>query len=200
MSKKGNNKPIFTIIILALILVIIIVLVIGFQRISYNKKELQKGTVLTEQEGITKISINNADIENLMKLPGIGQVKAKAIIDYRENVGEFKSLKQLTEVKGIGEKTLEKILPYLEMVGDSTEIIASIDSDKPKEISGKININTASLSELISLPGIGEKRAQAIISYREKAGAFENKEDIMKVKGIGEGIYTKIKDMIEISD
>lgn len=200
MSKKENKKPIFTIIILALILVIIIVLVIGLQKISLNKKEFQKGTVPTEQEEITKININNADIEQLMKLPGIGQVKAKAIIDYRENIGEFKSLEEFTKVKGIGEKTLEKILPYLKMVGDSTEIIASIDSDELKEVSGKININTASLSELISLPGIGEKKAQQIISYREKAGGFENKEDITKVKGIGEGIYTKIKDMIEISE
>ena len=96
MRKKMNKKPISTIIILALILVIIIVLVIGFQKISNNKKELQKITVPTEQEEITKININNADIEDLIKLPGIGQVKAKAIIDYRENVGEFKSLKQLT--------------------------------------------------------------------------------------------------------
>lgn len=194
MSKKENKKTIFTIIILALILVIVIVLVIGFQKISLNKKELQKSTVFT------KININNADIENLMKLPGIGQVKAKAIIDYRENVGEFKSLKQLTEVKGIGVKTLDKILPYLETIGDSTESIVPTDSGSMKEVSGKININTASLSELISLPGIGEKRAQKIISYREKAGNFKNKEDIMKVKGIGEGIYTKIKDIIEISD
>jgi competence protein ComEA len=194
MSKKENKKTIFTIIILALILVIVIVLVIGFQKISLNKKELQKSTVFT------KININNADIENLMKLPGIGQVKAKAIIDYRENVGEFKSLKQLTEVKGIGVKTLDKILPYLETIGDSTEIIAPTDSGNLKEVSEKININTASLSELISLPGIGEKKAQKIIEYREKISSFKNTEDIMKVKGIGEGIYTKIKDIIEISD
>ncbi len=197
MNENGNKKPIITIIILALILVIIIVLFIGFQKISDNKKEIQKSTVQTEQEEITKININNADIKDLIKLPSIGQTKAKAIMDYRKNFGEFKSLKELTKVKGIGEKTLEKILPYLEMVGDSTEIIAFI-SDSQKEVSGKININTASLSELISLPGIGEKRAQKIISYREKAGNFKNKEDIKKVKGIGEGIYTKIKDMIEI--
>ncbi len=198
MSKKVNKKPILTIIILALILVIVIVLVVGFQKISFNKKELQKGTVPTEQEEITKININNADIENLMKLPGIGNTKAKAIMDYRENIGEFKSLNELIKVKGIGEKTFEKIFPYLEAINDSTEITAFINSDSPKEISGKININTASLSELISLPDIGEKRAQKIISYREKTGNFDDIEDIKKVKGIGEGIYTKIRDIIEI--
>ena len=198
MSKKENKKPILTIIILALVLVIIIVLVNSFQKISQTKKELQKSSALAEEE--LTININNADVENLMKLPGIGQIKAQAIIDYRESVGEFKSLKELTEVKGIGEKTLEKMLPFLETIGDSTEIIASIDSGSLKEISGKININTASLFELISLPGIGEKKAQQIISYREKAGDFKNAEDIMKVKGIGEGIYLKIKDNIIISE
>ena len=199
MSKKRNKKSMFTIIILAFILLIIIVLIIGFQRISYNKMILQQSTIQTEQEEITKVNINNANIEKLIKLPGIGQIKAKAIIHYREKIGEFKSLKELIKVKGIGEKTFEKILPYLEMVGDSTEIIILIP-DSFKEVSGKININTASLSELISLPGIGEKRAQKIISYRDKAGDFINTKDIMKVKGIGEGIYTKIKDMIEISN
>ncbi len=197
MSEKKNKKLIFKIIIFAFILVIIIVLVIGFQKITYNKKELQKSIVPTEQEDITKIDINNADIENLMKLPGIGQIKAKAIMDYREKIGEFTSLKELTKIKGIGEKTFEKILPYLKTIGDSTEIITFIP-DNLKEVSGKININTASISELISLPSIGEKRAQKIIEYRENIGDFKNTEDIKKVKGIGEGIYTKIKDMIEI--
>ena len=103
-------------------------------------------------------------------------------------------------MKGIGKKTLEKILPYLEMIGDSTSVKAFLSPDSLKMISGKININTASLSELISLPGIGEKKAQAIIEYRKKIGGFESKEDIMKVRGIGEGIYTKIKDIIEISN
>ena len=197
MSKKRNKKSIFTVIIFALVLVIIIVLVIGFQKITYNKKELQKSIVPTEQEDITKININNADLENLMKLPGIGQIKAKAIMNYREKIGEFTSLKELTKIKGIGEKTFEKILPYLKTIGDSTEIITFIP-DNLKEVSGKININTASISELISLPSIGEKRAQKIIEYRENIGDFKNAGDIKKVKGIGEGIYTKIKDMIEI--
>jgi|AntAceMinimDraft_16_1070373.scaffolds.fasta_scaffold02980_4 competence protein ComEA len=189
MSKKRNKKLISTIIVFAFILVVIIILIIVFQKI----------TEPTEQEVITKININNADIEKLIKLPGIGQIKAKAIMNYRENIGGFKSLKELTKVKGIGKKTFEKILPYIETIGDSTEIIAFIP-DSLKEFSGKININTASLTELISLPSIGEKRAQKIINYRNEAGNFNNTKDIMKVKGIGEGIYTNIKDMIEISD
>lgn len=199
MREKTNKKSIMTIIFIILILVIIIVLFNSFRKTSNMKKELQESTEMIEEEEITKININKADIKNLSKLPGIGEIKAKAILDYRNNIGEFQSLIELYKVKGIGKKTLVKMLPYLEMIGDSTEIQAFLSPDSVR-ITEKININNASLLELISLPGIGEKKAQAIIEYREKIGSFKSKEDIKKVKGIGEGIYTKIKDIIEISD
>lgn len=55
------------------------------------------------------ININSADLETLQKLPGIGEVKAKAIIEYREQNGKFESIDELKNVKGIGEKTFDKI-------------------------------------------------------------------------------------------
>lgn len=60
-----------------------------------------------------KVNINSASAEQLSLLPGIGQVKAKAIVTYRQEHGKFTSPDELINVKGIGEKTLEKILPYL---------------------------------------------------------------------------------------
>lgn len=56
-----------------------------------------------------------------------------------------------------------------------------------------VNINTADLKTLCSLPYIGEAQAKAIIDYREENGDFESIEDIMKVKGIGETIFLKIE-------
>lgn len=63
---------------------------------------------------------------------------------------------------------------------------------------GKININTASLEELDTLPGIGETTANKIISYREENGKFKSIEEIKEVKGIGDSKYEEIKDLIEI--
>ena len=63
---------------------------------------------------------------------------------------------------------------------------------------GLVNINTASLAELTSVSGIGESRAQAIIDYREKNGGFQSVEDIKKVDGIKDGLFSKIKDYITI--
>lgn len=62
----------------------------------------------------------------------------------------------------------------------------------------KIDINTASLAELQKLPRIGEKVAQRIIDFRKKNGRFKRVEEIMKVNGIGEEIFKKIKDLITV--
>ncbi len=61
-----------------------------------------------------------------------------------------------------------------------------------------INLNTASAEELCTLYGIGEARAKAIVEYRENNGGFISTEEIMRVKGIGEGIYSKIKEYIYV--
>ncbi|MCH8055660.1 MAG: helix-hairpin-helix domain-containing protein [Deltaproteobacteria bacterium] len=68
---------------------------------------------------------------------------------------------------------------------------------KSEEIAGgKININTASLKELTRLKRVGTKYAERIIKYREKNGAFEKPEDIIKVKGIGRKTFEANKGMI----
>lgn len=64
--------------------------------------------------------------------------------------------------------------------------------------SDKVNINTASVGELQTLPGIGEEKAKNIIEYRDKNGLFSSIEDIINVSGIGESIYEKIKNYITI--
>ncbi len=76
--------------------------------------------------------------------------------------------------------------------GYSPENKASPDGD------GLININTASAAELTAINGIGESRAGDIISYRERNGAFNDIEDIMKVPGIKKGLFNRIKDKITV--
>lgn len=63
---------------------------------------------------------------------------------------------------------------------------------------GLVNLNTADVAALMTLPGIGESRAKAIISYREQQGAFAKIEDIMKISGIKQAAFSKIKDKITV--
>ena len=62
----------------------------------------------------------------------------------------------------------------------------------------KVNLNTASREELMEIPGIGEAKADAILAYREEKGAFGKTEDVMKVSGIKEGAYNKMKEYITV--
>ena len=62
-----------------------------------------------------------------------------------------------------------------------------------------VNINTASKDELVSVKGIGEKRAQAIIDYRTKNGPFKTVDDLEKVPGIGPGLMKQIKPHVSVS-
>lgn len=64
--------------------------------------------------------------------------------------------------------------------------------------SGLVNLNTATKEELMTLKGIGESKAEDIIRYREKSGGFKKIEDIMKISGIKEAGFQKIKDNITV--
>ena len=59
----------------------------------------------------------------------------------------------------------------------------------------RININTATVEELITLPGIGEVKAQAIVAYREQEGPFQRTDELMKVFGIGTVTYERLREL-----
>ena len=71
--------------------------------------------------------------------------------------------------------------------------------DRKENISdGRMNVNTASLDDLMTLPGIGEKRAESILKLREERGSFQTVEELLDAEGIKEGIFEKIKDLIKV--
>ena len=74
---------------------------------------------------------------------------------------------------------------------------AQADAEKARS-DGLVNINTAGLEELQTLPGIGESKARSIIAYREKNGTFKATEDIKNVDGIGDGIYAKLEGCMKV--
>ena len=68
---------------------------------------------LSAAEENDPIDLNRATARELIQLPGVGEVIAKRIVDFREEHGPFKRVEDLMKVKGIGEKSLEKIRPYI---------------------------------------------------------------------------------------
>ncbi len=86
--------------------------------------------------------------------------------------------------------------------GETTTTTTIVPQPKTDNVgstqSGLININSASVTQLDSLPGIGQVYAGRIVEYRTTNGAFSSAKDIVKVKGIGEATYAKIKDKITV--
>lgn len=94
-------------------------------------------------------------------------------------------------------------IPSKEEVADGFESVEQSGSEKQNQgvtntDSSRININTASKEALMTLPGIGEAKAESILEFRETQGAFQSIEDLMKITGIKEGVFSKIKDFITV--
>lgn len=78
------------------------------------------------------------------------------------------------------------------IIDDSEQITLTKDSSEAINNAGKININSADISTLDGLPGIGEEKARAIITFREKYGYFQELDELLYVPGIGENLFNAI--------
>lgn len=162
------------------------------------------------------IDINVAGNKALQALPGIGASYAAHIVEYRQRHGPFTSKNELLQVKGIGEKRLEKIRPLIK-IGEpakSAETIQAVEPAMPQKIINTqkreskaeheeyhsiVNVNTASSKALQKLPGIGPTYADRIIKYRQTNGAFDDMDELLKIKGIGKKRLAKIKPFVKLT-
>lgn len=124
-----------------------------------------------------RIDIDHAPIEQLMRLPGVGPAMAKRIVADRQNSGAFGNLESLRRVKGMGPATIARLAPHLSFGGIPAE--AQLTT-----LPNTIDVNLASVAELVGLPGIGAKRARAIVAFRDSAGPFRQISDLRHVRGV----------------
>jgi len=151
-----------------------------------------------------KVNLNTADAAALEALPGIGAATAKAIIAARP----IKSIDDLEKIRGLGTNRIAALRDLVTAGDEAAPVAAKAAATKTaaakstvatkamtKTAAGqKVDINTAAKEDLDALPGIGPVKAQAIIDARP----FKTIEDVMKVKGIKEGEFSKIRDLITV--
>lgn len=149
--------------------------------------EVKKGSRVSDLIHEAGGLLDNADtsIINLSKELADEMV---VVIYNNEEINEMK--KGSTSVKYIERQC---VCPILENDACIEEVISNNSIDNK---TGLVSLNTGTIEELMTLPGIGESKAKLIIKYRDENGGFKKIEDIMNVKGIGESMFEKIKSYI----
>ncbi len=135
------------------------------------------------------INVNEASVDRLKSLDGVGSVTAQRMVDYREENGSFKSPEDLKAVSGLGNKTVSNFLGQIEDLPGGNGINGGSST-------GKVNVNSAGPDELETLPGIGSVTARAIIEHREENGNFTSIDDLDQVSGIGPATVDKLRSRV----
>jgi len=131
-----------------------------------------------EPKPVVKINVNNATVEELMTIKGVGPFFAKQIIKRRDELGGFYSEEQLMEVWKMDEEKLEIMLPGMEIEANGLR---------------KININKATAEELKAHPYISWNLANSIVKLRSQNGAYKSVEGIRKSVLVTDEVYEKLK-------
>lgn len=200
----SKNKVLCVIFFVNIILIFVIIYILFFNETSSQTIE--------DNVAIVDMSSKNEPENIKMKVHITGEVKNSGIYelnegsrisDIIEKAGGITTEADLSKVNlayqiADGQKI---IIPSIKLQDNGNYIIENsgdnvIQEEKSSKDS-KININTASISELITLPGIGNSTAEKIINYREENGKFKNIEDIKNVSGIGESKYKELSGYIK---
>ena len=223
--KKINKKIVVYIIIISVIALIIYEVAIKRENLIENITDIN--TIETSEENETKEQ-EKVDITKKIMVYITGEVKNPGIYELEENsrikdvIEKAGGLKETADITDINLATIlqdeDKItIPSKEenkQEKQNTEKIQSNKQSKTTEKSQnttsistnttgknqntKVNINTATQTELETLPGIGPSIASKIVSYRKENGKFKSIEELKKVNGIGESKYKKIKELIKV--
>ena len=219
MNIENSKKIILSIILISIILILLIIYMlntnsndeISLESLTVAGNDVESNTIenLTIEEEVEgeKIAIH---IIGEVKKEGIVYLeKGSRIVDAIKEAGGATKEADLSQINLAyelqdGQKIYipnknEKISEYITRSSGNNVIIEGNNSSVQTEgKENKVNINTANLNELDSLPGIGPSLAKRINEYREENGNFKSIEELQNVKGIGDAKYSDIKDNVTL--
>jgi len=170
------------------------------------------------------ININTASIDELMALNGIGEVTASAIIEYRNQNGNFKNRDELLNIKGIGEKKLSDIYDFIFVENEywdypETDVYEEPveeyndyneeyqETQPPVEVTDvpetsveniTVNLNTASKDELMTLPYVDNKVADDIIALRNNIQCFSHPYELLMIESLTQEQVAEIINFVSV--
>lgn len=180
-------------------------------------------TELDADAAAARIDLNRADRAQLLQLPGVGDITAQRIEEYRQSHHGFQSVEELRRVHGVGPALLERLRPLVEVepsppAEEETEAVPPapdgrkkaapkaeaarkvIGSGKKEEnLAAPIDVNRASAAELQQLPGIGPALSGRILQARERQ-PFRTVEELRRVPGIGPKTLEHLRPFVVVND
>ena len=163
---------------------------------SQKQDSIQELSVTEPQEDLVQTDTIFVYVCGAVCNPGVYELPA-----------ESRAYEAVTQAGGMSEDAAGTAVNLAEVLTDGQKLqipfqgeVSDIQVSDNGEVTtdSRVNINTASLEELMTLKGIGQTRAEQILEYREKHGSFASPEAIMNVDGIKQGTYDKIKDNIRV--
>lgn len=166
--------------------------VVDFPQASFvsqleDKEEVPEETIVPPEPASIKV-----DIKGAVRSEGVYTMTAdQRVIDLVEAAGGFLPEADKRSVN-LAQKLTDEAVIYVAREGEEISLPQATSFSSGSSATGKINLNRASLTELQTITGIGAKRAQDIIDYRESIGGFKALEDLKNVSGIGDKTFDKI--------
>ncbi len=192
------------------ILLILLILVVTFCSCS-KKSYLDKDSSVNTTSDDKSVSNNKDKSTNSTKdkssnssgkcfVQVVGAVNKPGVYELESDSRIFQAILM---AGGLREDADESSLNQAQKISDGMKLeiktkdeVQSSAQNSPND--GKVDINTADASTLMTLPGIGESKANSIIKYRESKGRFNSCEDLKNITGIKDGVYNKIADSIKV--
>ena len=143
----------------------------------------------------------HSTVENVIYVQVSGAVKNPGVYELKEGSRMFQAVEL---AGGLSELADAKLLNQAEILRDGQMVyVPSIGEQESQaaeyqQKDGRIDLNTATEKELMTLPGIGAARAKSILEWREKNGGFQQIEDLKNIEGIKDGVFSKIKDSVRV--
>lgn len=191
---------------------ICIIIILSFALIGtiYNNSNKPTEVIINDGNNTEEKAINDeSNISEETSFIGVhisGAVKTPGFIWIKEGTRLGEALEYVggtlvdadLDAVNLSKKLKDEEKVYIPRIGEVEKYHSMDNNEIYSSKSDKININTAGIAELDSLPGIGEAYAKRIIEYRETNGLFKSIEEIKNVSGIGEKRFEAIKDLITV--
>jgi competence ComEA-like helix-hairpin-helix protein len=195
----------------------VVVTLLGSQALSY----LRWGSRPTELERVVvpayRVDLNQANREELLQLPGVGDRMATRIEDFRKERGKIRRVDELTDVHGVGPATMDRLRDWVRVNEEDLEDDEGVEGPAPPHIRknkssssakaktgkkanpvGALDVNSATAEQLMHLDGIGPITAQRIVEERQKK-PFASIDDLQRVPRLKGKILEKIRPYITVN-